>query len=285
MTGFGRGEASDDVATVVVEARSVNHRFLDVKVRLPHALQALEETVRTAFAAHCTRGRIDVHVHLETGSAGVEVVPDRALYDAWVSAVSALAGEALGADGVAAYALRQPGVLTATSVQRDAEELAPLLQAAAAQSAEALAAMRATEGQALAETLEGHFAALETEVDAVTEVVADLGARLQAKLTARIAELVGREVEPWRIAQEAALAADKADVAEELDRLRAHLAHARALVDDDEPAGRKLDFLVQEMLREVNTLGSKAVDHPVRAAVVQGKAILERLREQAANVE
>ena len=149
----------------------------------------------------------------------------------------------------------------------------------------ALQRMRGVEGRELAADLARHADALSVQVDAVDAVVADLDARLRDRIAGRVAKLLGEQVEPWRLAQEAALAADKADVSEEIARLRSHLAQLRDALGGGDAVGRRLDFLLQEIGREINTIGSKAVDHPVSARVVEMKTVLERMREQAANVE
>lgn len=287
MTGFGRGEAEGDAAHVVVELRSVNHRFLDLQIRLPRALSATEPALRSLLSDGLSRGRVDVHVHHEPGRAGPTVHVDGPRYHALLSAmveVSGLSDEDLE---LKRLVLQQPDVVRVEEASADAEDVRALVVKAARAARDRLLAMRRTEGEALHAVLSGLVDDLSGTVDAVSAHTQDLSTRLAERIAARMRSLLGdAEVDEARLLQEAALQADKADVTEELDRLRAHLDQLRALLRGAEaPVGRKIEFLLQETHREVNTIGSKAVDAAVRADVVALKSTLERLREQAANVE
>lgn len=287
MTGFGRGSATEGDVTVVVELRSVNNRFLDVSVRVPREYAPLESGVQRAVRERLARGRVDVTVRRQGLAAGGVVVADQALFDSYVAAATAL----LGPDGppvAPAFVLAQPGVLSVVAESVDASSEQGVLMAALAEALDRLVAMRVAEGDALAADLRTHLALAGAEVDAIEAIAADLDARLRERLSTRMVRLLGEAVEPWRIAQEAALLAEKADVSEEVARLRSHLQQVTATLDGgdgNDAIGRRLDFLLQEIHREVNTIGSKAADHPVSHRVVELKTLLERMREQAANVE
>jgi len=287
MTGFGRGEAQGDAARVVVELRSVNHRFLDLQIRLPRPLSAAEPALRTLLADGLSRGRVDVHVHHEPGTAGPSVVVDEARYRALLQAMAQASGLSDEDADLKRLVLQQPDVVRVQEADADDQAVQAVVIEAARAARDALRRMRRTEGEALQRVLVELVDGLASQVDAVARHTQDLSTRLAERIAARMRPLLeGAEVDPARLVQEAALQADKADVTEEIDRLRAHVAQLRGLVDGGpEPVGRKLEFLLQEAHREVNTLGSKAVDAAVRSDVVELKSILERLREQAANVE
>lgn len=286
MTGFGRGEAHDAGTTVRVEVRSVNNRFLDVHLKLPREHGALEPVLLAQVKAACRRGRVDVHLRRDAEAAQGAVQADEELYVAYLARMQQLVGAtAVDPGALALLALQQPGVLTTGTPEVDAEAETEVVQRAVGQALDRLDAMRLAEGAQLAAELGRLLDELAAHAQAIEAVTADLSTRLQDRLRARVEAVVGEAAEGWRVAQEAVLQADKADVTEELARLRSHLVQARAALGSDEAVGRRLDFLVQELHREVNTLGSKAVDHPVSARVVELKSVIERLREQAANVE
>lgn len=287
MTGFGRGEASEGGLTVAVELRSVNNRFLDVVLRLPREQAGAEAAVQAALRAACRRGRVEVGVRRQASSASIQVQPDLAAFRAWQSAVDALLEGRSEAERAAAvpFVLAQPGVIVASTAEIDVALEERVLLAALALALEGLSGMRREEGARLAADLSTRLDEIEQAASACAAQVADLEARLRTRVEERMRRLLGESLEPWRLAQEAALLAERSDVAEELTRLASHVAQARALLRKDEAVGRTLDFLVQELLREVNTLGSKTVDAPVAHLVVEMKAALERMKEQAANVE
>ena len=287
MTGFGRGEAQGAQVQIEVEIRSVNQRFADVNTRLPAEYAGLEGAVVQAVKARVSRGKLDVAVRRATTRSDSQVRADKALFDAYLGALDPLLEGRSDAERAQAvsFALTQPGVVQVTAGAVDLTPETPVLLEAVAQALDALCAMRAREGAELRADLAAHLDQIETHVGAVEAVVEDLDARQRARIEARMTRLLEREPEAWRVAQEAALLADKADVSEELSRLRSHLLQLRESLEADEPVGRRLGFLLQEVNREVNTLGSKTVDHDVSARVVEMKTLLERLREQAANVE
>lgn len=287
MTGFGRGEASNGTVTVVVELKTVNNRFRDVQIRLPREYNVLEQRIAGLLKDHVHRGRIEVAVRRSSLEGQTRVVADLALVDQLRAAARAIA-ERLSQPPVdlpVASVMAMPGVLVTAEAEPDALAEWVLVEVAVEAAAGELAAMRTVEGEALAADLGRHLAETErlrAEIAAASEGLVE---RLRARLSERVNRLLSDRVDSARLAQEAALLADKADVAEELARLHSHVEQFQAALVADEPVGRRLDFLLQEMNREVNTIGSKAAEHPVSARVVELKTVLERLREQAANVE
>jgi uncharacterized protein (TIGR00255 family) len=290
MTGFGRREVTDDHYAVTVELKSVNHRFLDVSVRLPRQFSALEEPIRKVVSARLTRGHIDAHLAVRTvGLMPRAVQVDIDLAAGYVSAISRMA-ESLGLPAEPARILelltRLPDVLKAEEAADDLGELSALAAAAAAGAADELVAMRETEGQALVSDLLQRLDVVDVCVAAVEARSPGVVDDYRQRLTDRIAELVGEpQVDSGRLALEIAMFADKASIAEETVRLSSHMAQFRDTLAGDGPVGRRLDFLTQEMFREVNTIGSKANDIEIASQVVVAKTELEKIREQVQNIE
>jgi uncharacterized protein (TIGR00255 family) len=289
MTGFGAGRAEQGGEALSVELRSVNGKFCEVKPRLPRELAALEPELAKAVKARINRGVVDVSVRRESGPAARGVVPrvDLPLASAYAKALREMKGE-LGLTGdISLSELAQlDGVLTLAEAPADLTAASSALQAALAAALDALEQMRGREGAALAKDLASRLDAVERSVAAVRALAPLSVEAYRERLTARVADLSrGIAVDPARLAQEVALFADRADVAEELTRLGSHLAQLRALLSGDAPAGRRLEFLLQEVNREVNTIGSKSQHAEIAGHVVEMKAELERLREQVANVE
>ena len=287
MTGFGRGESTNGVVTVVVELRTVNNRFRDVQVRAPREYSVLEPRMQALLRDGVQRGRLDATIRRSSQEGTTRVAVDYALVDQYRRAFADLARrvQADVADVPLATYLAQPGVLITAENESDPlaewDLLEPALRAALAELLE----MRAAEGRVLAADLRKHLdelLRLRAEVLAASEGVAE---RMRARIEERVVRMVGDRVEPARLAAEAAMLADKADVSEELARLSSHAEQFGDALVADEAVGRKLDFLLQELNREVNTIGSKAAEHPVSSRVVDMKSVLERMREQAANVE
>lgn len=285
MTGYGRGEAGADGLSVAVEIRSVNSRFRDVNLRAPREYSALEPRVKALLKERFARGRLDISVHRAGVCAG-EVRLDEGLALRTHRALAALAALLPGEHEVPlALVAQSPGVLTVSESGVDADSEWPVVRAALVAAVDRLAEMRAAEGAALRADLAGHLEALEALRRQAAEA-SDVAERLQARLAERLERLLDREqLDPARIAQEAALLADKADVSEELSRMESHLTQAAEALSADEPVGRRLEFLAQELHREINTCGSKAADLGLSRIVVEMKSVLERVREQVANIE
>lgn len=289
MTGYGRGVVEVERVRATVDVRSVNHRFLDLKLRGAALSPALEEVLSSRVRAAIERGSVTVSVNVaRAAAAGAAVIDDEAA----ARAHAALAGLAamLGlAPPDLALVLAQPGVVRASGEGEAEAGLEAVVAAATEQALVQHAAMRAAEGLALATELRGRLGELAALRVAIAEHAAGVPQLVARRLSERVRKLLeasgGPAVEPGRLAQEVALLADRADVTEELVRLASHLDQARALVDGAGSAGRRLDFLIQEIGRELNTIGSKSVAAEITSAVVEGKAVLEKLREQVQNVE
>ena len=287
MTGYGRGEASTGDVTVVVEIKSVNNRFRDINLRVPREYLVLEPRLNGAVRSRVQRGRLDVYVRRTAGDSGQIVVADAALAERYLKAMQQVAKrlQREGSEIPLSLLLTQPGVLSPAESETDALSEWTVVETALEAALTDLVEMRQREGAALQADLRAHLDDLQrtwADVSAHSEGVAE---RLRKRLEDRFSRLLGDKVDPARLAQEAAVLADKADIAEELSRIRSHCGQFSEALASDAPVGRKLEFLVQELNREINTIGSKAAEHPIASQVVELKSILERIKEQAANVE
>jgi uncharacterized protein (TIGR00255 family) len=287
MTGFGRGEASNGALTVVVEIKTVNNRFRDLQVRVPREYNVLEPRILNLLREGVQRGRVEAMVRRSSVEGSTRVVVDLALVDQYRRAMAEIARRVQRdvSEIPLSAILSQPGVLLTGEAEADALAEWDLCEVAVQSALSDLAIMRATEGNALALDLRKNLDTLLRLCAEVAESAEGVADRIRHRLEERLSRLMNDRVDPARLAQEVAILADKSDISEEITRLGSHCEQfAQALVADD-PVGRKLDFLLQEMNREINTVGSKAAEHPVAARVLEMKSVLERMREQAANVE
>jgi uncharacterized protein (TIGR00255 family) len=290
MTGYGRAEVAGPRLTVSVECRSVNHRHLDIALKFPRALVAYEPDARRLVQASVQRGRVDVSASLMPagGGAGGILSVNLAQAREYEAAARALAdGLGLTPSLRIEWLLAQPGVLARDAEPVVAPEEGWALVARALEAALAdLVARREAEGKALAQELGTLHETLDGEVALIAARVPKAQARRAARLRERVQALLGEiPVDQGRLATEVAALAERADITEELARLRAHLGELRARIDEGGTVGRPLDFLIQEINREVNTVGSKADDLEVSQAVIAAKATLEKVREQVQNIE
>jgi uncharacterized protein (TIGR00255 family) len=293
MTGFASLTHEDDRATIAVTVRAVNHRFLDLQLRVPQTFGTLEPRLRALLQKRLARGRIELGISVQVRNASSPTVE---LNLDVVKGLSAAIDQARE-EGLVAGAL-SPGDLLrlpqAIAIRDRAVEDDPAVEARLGQSVEAaveqaladLDAMRVREGTHLGADLDARRRTLAALIEHL-RLAADEGrAALEGRLRERVEELnLQLPVDHAMIAQEIVRTAARSDIAEEVTRFRAHLAHWRALSDGDEPCGRKLDFLVQEMNREINTIGSKADGLRISELIINAKSELERMREQVQNVE
>jgi uncharacterized protein (TIGR00255 family) len=287
MTGFGTGRAAQGGEEIVVEARSVNHKFCEVKVRLPRELAALEIEIARAVKERLARGGVEVALRRSGSRGALAPRVDFALAEEYARAFEEVRAR-IGLSGAVGLAdvLSADGVVTLDERAVDLEAARATVMVALGQAIATLTAMRTSEGEALARDLAGRIEQIDVLVKRV-EACAPLAIdHYRTRLHERIQEVArGFTPDPARLAQEVALFADRMDVTEEVTRLRSHLAQTRALLAGGEPAGRKMEFLVQEMHREANTIGSKSQSAEIAGFVVMLKAEIERMREQVQNVE
>jgi uncharacterized protein (TIGR00255 family) len=288
MTGYGRGEASNGTVTVVVELRSVNNRFRDLQVRCPREYLPLEPRINNVLKDPFTRGRIDAFIRRSIAGPGQVVVADKALADEYARAINEIGEQMVGfmqREVPLTFILSQPGVLQVIEAPVDVMTEWDICETALQAAIADLMQMRETEGVALQKDLQQHLDLLVAALGEVEAASQGINERIRTRLETRIRRMLGDRYEPARVVQEAALLADKADIAEEIARLRSHCDQFHEALAGEDAVGRRLDFLLQEMHREVNTIGSKAAEHPISHRVVEMKSILERMREQSANVE
>jgi uncharacterized protein (TIGR00255 family) len=289
MTGFASLTREDESAVVSVTVKGVNHRFLDMQVRAPSALAPLESRLRSIVQQRVARGRIEMTITVQPRkTAGVDVEVNDSVIEGLASALDRARERGLVAGGLApGDILRFPQAVTIRERQEDlGAQLAGTVENALGEALEELDRMRLNEGGHLRVDLDARRARLGELFERAAATAAQGAQALRARLADRVAELQSDpSIDPAAIAQEIVRFANRSDITEETVRFQAHLEHWRALSDGAEPCGRKLDFLLQEMNREVNTLGSKAEGHGVPELVVALKAELEKVREQVQNVE
>ena len=288
MTGYGQGQAGEKLV-VRVEVRSVNHRYADFAIRLPREYTFLEETIRGVLGSHVQRGRLEVSVSVEDLRDSPRTVKvDWGLLKGYDESISRIKAELdLGAFNRAEYLLSLPGVLQPMGIDDEEESLfQKLVQEATKMAAEALMEMSQAEGRRLEAVFKEYLADLGTSLDEIAKLAEAVPREYGERLEKRIQELIGDlEVDNQRLATEVAVLADRASIDEELVRLRSHIQEFHAILGHTGPVGRKLDFLLQEMNREVNTIGSKTTHITIARWVVEAKSIIEKLREQIQNVE
>ena len=288
MTGFGRSSLALENMDVLVEMRSVNHRFLEISVRAPHAYSYLEDRLKKQIQQRALRGKIDISVTIQHhGSDGLEVEVNSELAAAYVNALRK-ANEQLSLedDLTLTSVMRFSDIFSLRKVQLDEEKMWETILPAVTDAVDKFLEMRITEGNKLYEDLKQRLDTLESMLKKVEEYAPETAKRYYDKLYAKICEILAdRETDEARIMTEAAIFADRIAIDEETVRLGSHIEQFRDLLDSEEPVGRKLDFLVQEMNREVNTMGSKAQDLAVTRLVVDMKSEIEKMREQIQNIE
>lgn len=288
MTGYGKGEASNTTRKIIVELKSVNNRFLEINSRFPKALSFVEDTVKKQVQETIKRGSVDVVYSYElTGETDKKVKLDLALAGEYLSAGKTLAQEySVANDLTASVIMRMPDVLSLASAEADREEMKTLFAQATKNAVADLDKMRVIEGEGVKADFKKLVGNIETALGEVKKRAPQIVKDYHEKITRRVNELLGGvDIDPSRIAMEVAVFADKCDVNEEISRLGSHIEQFYTVLEADEPQGRKLDFLSQEMNREINTMGSKANDLELTELVLTMKNELEKIKEQIRNVE
>ena len=287
MTGYGRGLVCEDGREMTVEVKSVNHRFLDVSFRLARPIAFLDDAVRTGVAERLARGHVDVFVNYVNHCEDARRVRvDMQLAKAYRQAAGELS-EALGVknDLPLSDYMNMPDVLTVEASEEDQDAVRALFMRALNLALDDLMAMRKREGNSLRGDMMKKLDAIDGLRESIATRAPTVVEEYRAKLSQRLSALLSGDIDEARFATEVAIFADRAAIDEELVRLSSHIAQLRATAELDEPVGRKLDFLVQELNREVNTIGSKASDAQIAGCVVAAKGEIEKLREQVQNIE
>lgn len=286
MTGYGRGAIERDGRQLTIEIRTVNHRFLDLSLRMPRSLGFAEQAIRERIGKRLSRGHADVfatYKNLRDDSR--TAVVDQALLTAYLAALDEIAEKSgLPDDRSVMRVAAMRDLIVVSEAEEDPEALLTLTMDTLDLALDDLTAMREKEGAALARDMAGRIDALESLTEKIEARYPEALNEYAARLRARIEELV-ETYDEQRLLQEVAIMADRSAIAEETVRLRSHFEQIRGLLAAPEPVGRKLDFIVQELNREVNTISSKSQDIPITQLVVSAKSEIEKLREQVQNVE
>jgi len=286
MTGFGYNEYSEDGITFTIEIKTVNHRYLDIFLRIPKQISSFEDRVRSIISERIQRGKVDVYITCENKSEdAIRVVPDEGLARAYRDALKSMAGCLGLEDDVSVSVLaRFPDILKVENRQDD-DRMGGILEKAVERAVSSLVEMREKEGRKLKENILQVLETVDSYLSRIRERAPLVVKEYKEKLEERIEELAGTRLDPARLAMEVALFADRCSIDEEIVRLESHIGQMREMLDQGSPVGKKLDFLIQEMNREVNTIGSKAGDLEITRCVVELKNEIEKMREQVQNIE
>ena len=287
MTGYGKANLSKEEREYQVEIKSVNHRYLDISVKMPRVLSYLEEAVKKEISSQVKRGKIDVFITFENNSSeGKEIKINTEIAKIYIDELKRLAKqENILANIEVTEISKFPDVLSIQNKQEDETIQSELLETVS-QATEKLVQMRATEGSKIAEDLLIRIQAIQEKVEEISSLSTGLIEEYVVKLESRIKEIArNQEMDEARLAQEVVIYADKCSVEEEITRLKSHILQFEKLLHTEESIGKKLDFIIQEMNRETNTIGSKANHLEITNDVIDVKTELENIREQIQNIE
>lgn len=288
MTGYGRSEGKIDGRNVVFEIKSVNHRFLELQCRTPRGCGFIEETIKTLVSEYASRGKIDVYVSIEADeNLPADVSINKPLAEGYIGALRQLRDEyGLSDDISVSTVARYADLFNIRKAPEDEEKLCAITEQAGRAALESFVLMREREGEKLKNDVLGRCDSILSIVSEIEKRSPEIVEEYRSRLYARLSELLGdTTIEPQRILTEAAIFADKTAVDEETVRLRSHIDQLRTMLCGNEAVGRKLDFIVQEMNREANTIGSKVSDAELSHKVVNIKSEIEKIREQIQNIE
>ncbi|MBE6760010.1 MAG: YicC family protein [Ruminococcaceae bacterium] len=288
MTGFGRFQSTVDGKDITVEIRSVNHRFFEFSARISRGYGFIEDKLKNFVQSQVSRGKIDVHVSIVSVDDGsVEVELNRSLAEGYINALRSLASDfGLTDDITVSSVARYSDIFTVRRAAEDEDAVWAAVKTVAQTAVDNFIAMREVEGAKLKADVESRADAIIANVEKVEAASPETLAAYRERLYNKIAEVIGdRTVDEQRVITECAIFADRIAVDEETVRLRSHIDQLRAVLSSDEPAGRKLDFIVQEINRETNTIGSKSQNSSIAHTVVDMKAEIEKIREQIQNIE
>lgn len=288
MTGYGRAENMINGKKIIAEVKSVNHRYSDYSVRLPRYLLALEDRVRKLAAEYITRGKTDIYISVESfAEADCKIVLNEALAKSYIEALKKLRDSFELKDDISVSSVsRNNEIFKSERIEIDEEELWLEIKSVFVNALEAFSAMREREGERILEDLKARADYMKTLTGSIEKRAPKIAAEYEKRLYDKIKETLGeRSIDESRILTEVAIFSDKIAINEEIIRLGSHFEELDVILSGNEPAGRRLDFLIQEMNREINTIGSKANDMETAKIVVEFKAELEKLREQIQNIE
>ncbi len=288
MTGFGRAELQTEKKLFTFEIHSVNSRYLDTSIRLPRSCNFMEDGLKKLIGTYVSRAKADAYLSIENTACDTQsICVDKEYATAYIAALKELRDSFGLADDISTMTVaRNSDVFTVEKFKEDEDELFADASEAAKKALEAYNEMRAKEGEKLYEFFVSSLDIISGYVDEIERLSPETLAAYKEKLYARIKDMIGdTQVDEGRLLTECAIFADKISVTEEIVRLRSHISQYKSILKEDVPVGRKLDFLTQEMNREINTIGSKANDRDIAKIVIEVKAEIEKIREQVQNVE
>ena len=289
MTGFGRGSIAESKFNISVELKTVNNRFLDVNLRLASELQVLENVIKRQIGGRLTRGRVDVNLQYDR-TEDVQYELNRPLIKGFLTAMKEMQDEfALSGEPDLNVIARLPNVVN-TKKEEPSQDFLDAVEQVFSLALDDLEKMREKEGSLLSNELESRLKEIEYRLPTIENEADNVAGEFQKRLTKRIGEMLAKsdsqiEIDQARLAQEVAYLAEKADISEEIARLRTHIEHFRSIVKDDRDVGKRLDFLTQELNREANTITSKTNSMAVKENALAIKSEIEKIREQVQNVE
>ncbi|MGH9949142.1 MAG: YicC/YloC family endoribonuclease [Pyrinomonadaceae bacterium] len=289
MTGFGRGTFSGDDFEIAIDIKTVNNRFLDVQMKFGSDLQSLETPLKRLISSRLSRGRVDVNIQYER-SKEIDYELNRPIIAGYLAALREMQTEfGISGEPDINVIARLPNVM-ATKKEEVGESFLKAVETAAGSALDDLEAMRASEGEMLKHELGERLVNIESRTNAIENEAENISEEYRQRLTKRVGELLAKsesqiEIDQSRLAQEIAYLADRADISEEIARLRTHIEHFRNIMEEEKEVGKRLDFLTQELNREANTITSKTNNMTVKENALQVKSEIEKIREQVQNVE
>ncbi|WP_122638340.1 YicC/YloC family endoribonuclease [Romboutsia sp. Marseille-P6047] len=289
MTGFGRGEYKDDNYYFLVECKTINHKYCDINIRLPRKISFLEDKARNFIKNYIKRGRVDIYIKLDLlGSEDVNLKFDETLANQYVNILRDIRDKFDLVDDISVMNVAKfPDIIKTEEKEEDEELLWSMLSKALEETLVKLTEMRSEEGQRLAKDVLDRCDILESTIEEIEKYSYNVVIDYKEKLNNRISEILENPsiIDENRLAQEVAIYADKSSITEEIVRFKSHIKQLRSTIVKDESIGRRIDFLIQEMNRETNTIGSKSSDLNITNLVVEIKSELEKIREQIQNIE
>lgn len=288
MTGFGRGEFTQNEKTFIVEVRAVNHRYNDISIRMPRIFNSLEDKIREYIQKNISRGKVDIYISFTNlGVSNKRVILDKQLTEEYINVLNDMKDEFKISDQVGLSLItRLPDAIRIESDEEDQDEIWLILKNALENAVSNLISMRENEGERLKEDVIGRLENIGKLVKEIEQKVSTVVDEYRQKISNRIADLMkNTPVDESRIAMEVAIMADKSSIAEEVVRLRSHLGQMASTMNSSDPIGRKLDFIVQEMNRESNTINSKTGNIEIIRSIIEIKTEIEKIREQIQNIE
>ncbi|RBP95183.1 uncharacterized protein (TIGR00255 family) [Cytobacillus firmus] len=286
MTGYGRSKKESGQCSITVEIKTVNHRFSEFQIRMPRQLMHIEDKIKKKLNGHIKRGRIEVYITIDgDGLSSRKVNVDWDLLDEYYQYITAIQTKYQISTDLSIGNVIREELIGIEEKESGNEELSQMVLSAAEEACLQLTEMRRLEGDELEKDLRSHLTLLSSRVSKLREFAPKVVQLYRERLEKRMREFLDGQVDEPRILTEVAMFADKADISEELTRLQSHISQFEKTLQLSEPTGRKLDFILQEMNREANTIGSKANSAEIAAEVVEIKSLLEKMKEQVQNIE